>query len=55
VDGESCISRCVAMVEDAEYDELMAKKVAMPKSKFGDAYNPEHIDSLNKLSQENLS
>jgi hypothetical protein len=54
VDGESCISRCVAMVDDAEYDALMAKKVALPKTKFGDAYNPVHIENLNKISQENL-
>ena len=55
VDGESCISRCVAMVEDAEYETLMAKKAGMPKTKFGDAFNPEHIVSLNKLSQNNMS
>jgi kynurenine formamidase len=55
VDGESCISRCVAIVEDAEYDELLARKAAMPKTKFGDAYNPAHLESINKLSQINLS
>ncbi len=51
VDGESCISRAVAFVDDAEYAELMKKKAAMPKTKFGDAYNPAHVESLNKLSQ----
>jgi hypothetical protein len=55
VDGESCISRCVAIVDDAEYKALMAKKAGMPKTKFGDAFNPEHTESLNKLSQANLS
>lgn len=47
VDGESCIGRCVAFVEDDEYDELMTKKAAMPQTKFGDAYNPAHVESLN--------
>ena len=37
VDGESCISRIVAFVEDAEYEALMAAKAKMPKTKFGDA------------------
>jgi hypothetical protein len=55
VDGESCISRCVAMVEDAEYEELMAKKASLPKTKFGDAYQPAHVESLNKLSMENMA
>ncbi len=36
VDGESCISRIVAFVEDDRYEELMAKKKALPKTKFGD-------------------
>jgi kynurenine formamidase len=36
VDGESCISRIVAFVEDDRYAELMAKKAAMAKTKFGD-------------------
>ena len=54
VDGESCISRCVAIVDDAEYESLMAKKAAMPKTKFGDAYQPGHVESINKLSKENM-
>jgi hypothetical protein len=53
VDGESSISRCVAIVDDAEYESLMAKKAAMPKTKFGDAYDPAHVESINKLSQAN--
>jgi len=36
VDVESCISRIVAFVEDDRYAELMAKKAAMSKTKFGD-------------------
>ena len=55
VDGESCISRCVAMLEDNEYDELMKKKADMAKTKFGDAIDPAHVESINKLSQVNLS
>jgi len=54
VDGEASIGRCVAMVEDDEYEELMEKKESMPKSRFGDCYDPKHVESLNKLSMENM-
>jgi hypothetical protein len=37
VDGESCIGRCVAVVDDKEYDRLMEKKSKMRKTRFGDA------------------
>ncbi len=47
VDGESSIGRCVAFVDDDEYEELMATKAEMPKTKFGDAYNPQHVSNLN--------
>jgi hypothetical protein len=33
----------------------MTKKAGMPKTKFGDAFNPAHTESLNRLSQANLS
>jgi hypothetical protein len=55
VDGESCISRCVAMLEDAEYETIMAKKASMPKTKFGDSFDSAHVERINKLSQQNLS
>lgn len=55
VDGEASIGRCVAFVDDAEYEELMAKKESMTKTKHGDAINPAHVESLNKISEENLS
>jgi hypothetical protein len=55
VDGESCIGRCVAVVDDAEYEALMQRKAELPKNRFGDAYNPEHVASINKLSAENLA
>jgi len=51
VDGESSISRAVAFVEDGDYAELMKKKEAMPKTKFGDAFDPTHVERLNKLSR----
>lgn len=51
VEGESSIGRAVAFVEDDEYDKLMAKAATMPKTKFGDAYDPTHVDRLNKLSK----
>ncbi len=37
VDGESSISRIVAMVDDDRFEELMEKKEGMKKTKFGDA------------------
>ena len=55
VDGEASIGRCVAFVEDDEYEDLMAKKAAMKLTKHGDAINPAHVESLNKISKENLS
>jgi kynurenine formamidase len=51
VDGESSIGRAVAFVEDNEYDELMKKAESMPKTKFGDVYDPTHVERLNKLSK----
>jgi arylformamidase len=51
VDGESCIGRCVAMVDDAEYEELMARKAGMPKTKFGDGYDPEHVERIEGLTR----
>ena len=55
VDGESSIGRAVAFLEDKEYDDLMKKAEKMPKTKFGDAYEPKHVESLNKLSKANLA
>jgi arylformamidase len=51
VDGEACIGRCVAFVEDDQYDKLMKKKEGMSKTKFGDAIDSTHVESLDKLSQ----
>ena len=55
VDGESCIGRAVAFLDDKEYDDLMAKKATMPKTKFGDAYDPTHVERINKLSLANFA
>jgi len=51
VDGESSIGRCAAFVEDEEYAELMARKAGMPQTRFGDCYDPEHVERLNRLSE----
>ena len=51
VDGESCIGRCVAFVEDDEYQELMARKDKFPKTRFGDCYDPEHVERIKKLTK----
>jgi len=55
VDGEASIGRCVAFVDDDRYEELMAKKAGMAKTKHGDAVDPIHVDSLNKISKLNLA
>jgi hypothetical protein len=54
VDGESCIGRCVAILEDKEYAGLLKRKAGMQKTKFGDAFNPTHVETIEKLSQANL-
>jgi len=51
VDGESSIGRCVAMVDDDEYEEMMARKADLPKTRFGDSYNPEHVESIERLTR----
>jgi len=51
VEGESSIGRAVAFVEDDQYAELMKKKESMPKTKFGDAFDPTHVERLNELSR----
>ena len=51
VDGESSIGRCVAMVDDAEYEELMARKADLPKTRFGDCYDPEHVERIKNLTR----
>ncbi len=51
VDGEASIGRCVAFVGDDQYHDLMKKKEGMNKTKHGDATNPAHVESLDKLSK----
>jgi arylformamidase len=55
VDGEACIGRAVAFLEDDQYETLMQEKAALPKTKFGDAYNPVHVEQLNALSKANMA
>jgi len=54
VGGESCIGRCVAFLDDKDYRALQRKKAALPKTKFGDAFNPAHVERINRLTKENL-
>jgi uncharacterized glyoxalase superfamily protein PhnB len=42
VDGESSISRIVAMVDDERYEELMKKKAKAKLTKFGDVAGAEN-------------
>lgn len=55
VDGESSIGRCVAFVDDDEYEKLMKQKAGMPKTKFGDAINTVHLESIEKHTKANLA
>jgi hypothetical protein len=51
VDGESSIGRCVAMVDNDEYEELMARKANVAQTRFGDAYDPEHVENIQRLTR----
>jgi arylformamidase len=51
VDGESSIGRCVAVVEESEYEELVAQKAKLPKTRFGDAYDPQHVEQIKRLTR----
>ncbi len=53
VDGESSIGRCVAMLNDKEYEELQKVKEKLPKTKFGDAFNPAHVEQIEELTKKN--
>jgi arylformamidase len=58
VDGESSISRIVAMVEDDRYDALMAKKKKARLTKFGDvagALNPWLHEEARKRNTRQVS
>lgn len=54
VDGESSIARCVAFLDDKEYAEVMKQAEKLPKTRFGDPYNPQHVENLNnQVKQRN--
>ena len=54
VDGESSIGRCIAYLDDDEYQMLEKQKMDLPKTKFGDVHNPDHVVSINKLTKKNF-
>jgi hypothetical protein len=39
------------LVDDAEYEEMMARKASLPKTEFGDGYNPKHVESIQRLTR----
>jgi hypothetical protein len=41
----------VAFVEDAEYEEIVARKAALPKTRFRDGYDQQHVESINRLTR----
>ena len=55
VDGESSIGRCVAILDDEDYEAVMEKAAGLPKTKFGDRFDPGHVEQINKLSKENMA
>jgi hypothetical protein len=30
---------------------MMARKAELPKTKFGDCYDPKHVEQINKLTR----
>jgi hypothetical protein len=36
-------------------DELMVKKAKLPQTRFGDATDPKHVASIEKLTKANLA
>jgi arylformamidase len=55
VDGEASIGRAVAFLADDDYAEVMKKRDSLPKTKFGDAFDPTHVERLNALTKVNLA
>jgi hypothetical protein len=55
VDGEASIGRAVAFLDDDDYAAVMKKRESLPKTKFGDAYDPTHVERLNALTKINLA
>ena len=55
VDGESSIGRCVAFLDEKEYQRLLELAKDLPKTRFGDVYNPAHVESINTLTKKNIS
>jgi len=39
------------MVDDAEYEEMMARKATLPKTGFGDGYAQEHVENIQRLTR----
>jgi len=42
----------VAFVDDDEYEELMAREAELPKTRFGDCYDPEHVERIERLTRQ---
>jgi hypothetical protein len=39
------------MVDDTEYEVLMARKAQLPKTRLGDGYDPAHVESIQRLTR----
>ena len=40
------------MVDDEEYEESMAQKASLSTTKFGDAYDLAHVESIERLTRQ---
>jgi hypothetical protein len=38
-------------VDDEEYEVPMARKAELPKTRFGDGYDPAHVENVNRLTR----
>jgi hypothetical protein len=36
---------------DGEYEEVMTRKAPLPKTRFGDCYDPQHVEQINRLTR----
>jgi hypothetical protein len=50
VDGKSAIGRCVAFVDDDEYDTPTKQNEAIKRTHVGDAIHPVHVVQIDALS-----
>ena len=48
---ELLMGEAIARYSEEQNQEMMARKTAWPKTRFGDGYNPEHVESIQRLTK----